>query len=127
MVPLFCLYLRRWLHPCLGDGVTGTIIHHRHRIITFTIIMSEIAYKETRLRSVLKGLTWRIVATTTTAVIAYRVTGSIKPALAIGSVEFVSKFFIYYAHERLWQSLPRGFFREKILQPKSPDQHDPGI
>lgn len=75
----------------------------------------------------LKGLTWRIVATTTTAIIAYFVTGSIKPALAIGSVEFVSKFFIYYLHERAWQALPRGFIREKMMEVKSGADHDAGI
>lgn len=89
--------------------------------------MSDLVYRETRLRSILKGLTWRILATSTTGVIAYFVTGSIKPALAIGSVEFVSKFVIYYFHERAWQSLPRGFFREKLQQPRNPEDMDPGI
>jgi uncharacterized membrane protein len=89
--------------------------------------MAELAYKETRLRSILKGLTWRVLATTTTGVIAYGVTGSIKPALAIGSIEFASKFFLYYMHERAWQSVPKGSIRSKLVRPKSPDQFDSGI
>jgi len=89
--------------------------------------MGELAFKETRLRSILKGLTWRVLATTTTGVIAYFVTGSLKPALAIGSVEFVAKFGIYYLHERAWQTVPRGSFRNILRKRKGSESHDPGI
>ncbi len=67
--------------------------------------------RETHFRSPLKAFSWRIVATTTTAVIAYLVTGAIDTALTIGAFEFVLKFVIYYLHERAWQFLPRGTFR----------------
>ena len=67
--------------------------------------------RETHLRSLLKAFFWRIVATTTTAVIAYFVTGAIETALTIGAFEFVLKFVIYYVHERAWQLVPRGTFR----------------
>jgi len=62
--------------------------------------MSDYVLKETRLRSLLKAFSWRIVATLTTALIAYGITGEIKTALAIGGIEFFLKFAIYYAHER---------------------------
>ena len=65
-------------------------------------------YKESHLRSLLKAFSWRIVATTTTAVIAYAVIGEIEAAVLIGSIEFIAKFIIYYAHERAWQLMP-GF------------------
>ena len=60
-------------------------------------------YRESHLRSFLKALSWRVVATTTTAIIAWFITGDISTAIAIGSIEFVAKFFIYYGHERAWQ------------------------
>ena len=65
--------------------------------------MSDYVLKETRLRSLLKAFSWRIVATFTTALIAYGITGEIEAALAIGGIEFFLKFAIYYAHERAWQ------------------------
>ncbi len=71
-------------------------------------------YRESRLRSLLKALSWRIIATLTTTIIAYMITGEVKAALTIGSIEFVLKFFIYYAHERAWQWLPRGTVRRLI-------------
>ena len=73
-----------------------------------------IQYKESHLRSLLKALSWRIVATSTTALIAYFITGEIEVALMIGGIEFILKFIIYYAHERLWQLMPRGSIRRLV-------------
>jgi len=67
--------------------------------------------RESHLRSVLKAFSWRIVATLTTATIAYGITGEIDTAIMIGSIEFVLKMFIYYVHERAWQLVPRGGVR----------------
>ena len=69
--------------------------------------------KESNVRSLLKAVSWRIIATITTIFIAWLVYGDIGPALAIGGIEFFAKFFVYYAHERLWQVVPRGTFRRK--------------
>jgi uncharacterized membrane protein len=68
--------------------------------------MSDDLLRESRLRSLLKAFSWRIVATLTTALIAYGITGEIDTALAIGGIEFFLKFAIYYAHERAWQWVP---------------------
>jgi len=74
--------------------------------------MSTEQNKESHLRSVLKGFTWRILATTTTIAIAYAITGEVGTALSIGAIEFVGKIFIYYLHERIWQVIPRGGVRK---------------
>lgn len=68
-------------------------------------------YQESHLRSILKAFSWRILATLTTAGIAFAVTGQIDTALLIGSVEFFMKLVIYYVHERAWQLIPRGTIR----------------
>ena len=73
--------------------------------------------RESHLRSFLKALSWRVLATTTTALIAWVITGDISTAIAIGGIEFITKFFIYYGHERVWQLVPRGAIRH-IIQPK---------
>ncbi|MBJ06895.1 MAG: hypothetical protein CMO40_07245 [Verrucomicrobiaceae bacterium] len=64
--------------------------------------------KESNLRSLLKAISWRLIATVTTVLIAWLVYGDIGPALAIGGIEFFAKFLVYYFHERLWQTIPRG-------------------
>ncbi len=70
--------------------------------------------RESRLRSFLKALTWRIVATLTTIVIAFLVVGEVAVAVAIGGIEFFAKFIIYYLHERAWQIVPRGTVRQWV-------------
>lgn len=69
--------------------------------------MSE--YKqESHIRSLFKGLSWRIVATTDTILIVLLITClnggcSLDHALKIGAAEFLIKFLVYYVHERIWQ------------------------
>ena len=62
--------------------------------------------RDSRVRSLAKAFSWRIVATLTTAIIAYVVTGELGTAATIGGIEFLLKFFIYYAHERAWTMVP---------------------
>jgi len=53
-------------------------------------------------RHLAKAVTWRIIASITTAIIAY---GFGLPPKAVGGVfiaDLVIKFVLYYAHERLW-------------------------
>ena len=74
--------------------------------------MSELRERrESHFRSVLKALTWRVIATLTTAAIAYFVIGDLTVAVAIGGIELVLKAVMYYLHERAWQAVPRGTIR----------------
>ena len=57
---------------------------------------------ESKLRSVLKSLSWRIIASLTTMIISFFVTHSFKFAASIGLIEVVSKIMLYYFHERAW-------------------------
>lgn len=70
--------------------------------------------KESKLRSALKGFSWRIVATFTLIVIVYVKTGEIESALEIGAIEFVIKYALYFGHERLWAQIPLGTVRNII-------------
>lgn len=68
--------------------------------------------KESNLRSALKGLSWRLVATSTIIVIVYFKTGKIDSALEIGAIEFIIKYLLYFAHERIWAQIPLGRVRQ---------------
>ena len=59
-------------------------------------------------RSVWKTVSWRIIATLDTVIIAYLITGSLKMAASIGSIEVVTKIFLYYYHERTWNKISFG-------------------
>ena len=63
---------------------------------------------EKPLRSILKTVSWRIVGTVDTIIISWVLTGEIETALAIGSVELVTKMILYFGHERLWNMISFG-------------------
>ena len=69
---------------------------------------------ESHLRSLVKGISWRIVATTDTILVVLFITCitgncSIDNAIKIGVSEFLIKYITYYIHERAWQpALAKG-------------------
>ena len=77
--------------------------------------------KESRLRSILKAFTWRIIATGTTFTVTYFVVlvgapveqreQAGKAAMVVAAFDFVLKLALYYFHERGWQMVPRGSIR----------------
>lgn len=70
--------------------------------------------RESRLRSFLKAVTYRITGTVTTAMLVLAVTGEWAMAFAVGLVEPAVKIVIYYLHERAWQQVPRGAVRRLL-------------
>lgn len=73
---------------------------------------SSVVSKESHIRSIIKGISWRIVGTATTILVAYLLTGNTSTALKIGSIEVITKLLLYYLHERAWQIIPRGKIRK---------------
>lgn len=63
---------------------------------------------ERPIRSILKTISWRLVGTIDTIIISWFLTGQIKTALAIGSVELITKMILYFWHERVWNLIPYG-------------------
>jgi len=58
--------------------------------------------KVTKLRSLLKTFSWRIVGTLDTMALGWLITGDCLVGLKIGALELVTKFVLYYLHERVW-------------------------
>ena len=69
-------------------------------------------YKDTNKRSIVKGISWRVVATSTTIIIVYLFFGRLDLAIAAGLLESVLKIGLYWAHERTWFKIRWG--RKKI-------------
>lgn len=69
-------------------------------------------YKDTNKRSIVKGISWRVVATTTTIAIVYFFFDRLDLAIAAGMIETVLKVGLYWVHERAWFKVRWG--RKKI-------------
>lgn len=59
-------------------------------------------------RSLVKAISWRFVATLTTALIVYGFTREFKLAAEIGVLDVIAKLILYFSHERLWGWIPWG-------------------
>ena len=66
-------------------------------------------------RSLTKTITWRILPTSDTFLIAWLITGKWSWAGAIAGIEVITKMFLYYGHERVWDKIKWG--REPLELP----------
>jgi uncharacterized membrane protein len=59
----------------------------------------------TKRQHLAKTISWRIIASLTTFIIAWILTGNLGVGAAIGGTEAVVKMFLYYGHERAWHAI----------------------
>jgi len=64
--------------------------------------------KERKLRSLIKTISWRFLATITTVILVFIFTGDIKISIGIGIIEMLTKLIFYYLHERIWNNIQWG-------------------
>ena len=53
-------------------------------------------------RHIAKAITWRIIASLTTGIIAWGMTGKMELGMSIGALDVIIKLVLYYFHERMW-------------------------
>lgn len=63
---------------------------------------------EKPIRSVAKAISWRVIGTLDTLLISYILTGEVAIAASIASIDFITKMFLYFFHERLWNKISWG-------------------
>lgn len=63
---------------------------------------------ENHSRSLMKSITFRIMATSTTILLVFVFTSNLTTSLGVGAVEIILKTAIYYLHERIWSKLKYG-------------------
>jgi adenylylsulfate kinase len=67
---------------------------------------------DTHKRTFFKTVSWRVLASFTTAGVTFVLTGRLDLAISVGVADSVVKFFIYYLHERMWSRSRYGQIRE---------------
>jgi len=65
-------------------------------------------YKESKSRSVVKSISWRILATLTTITLVYIFIGDFTIAISVGGIEVFLKMVVYFLHERAWDKIKFG-------------------
>lgn len=64
--------------------------------------------KDNHLRSLIKGISWRVIGTVDTIFISWLITGNVSIAVKIGMVEVFTKILLFYLHERVWNIIRWG-------------------
>lgn len=82
------------------EVITKMILYYVHERIWFrTRVFQE---KSSKIRHLLKTITWRLVGTVDTMFMGWLVTGDPTLGLQIGGLELITKMGLYYLHERAW-------------------------
>ncbi|CAI6145940.1 MAG: hypothetical protein SPLUMA1_SPLUMAMAG1_00149 [uncultured Sulfurimonas sp.] len=64
--------------------------------------------QDKKYRTLVKTISWRFIGTLDTMLIAFLITGSLKMAASIGTIELFTKMLLYYIHERAWNKISFG-------------------
>jgi len=59
-------------------------------------------------RTLVKTVTWRIIALVTTIGVVYAYSGDFTKSLTVGVIANALKMFLYYVHERVWNRIHFG-------------------
>jgi len=63
---------------------------------------------ESHTRSILKGITWRVIGSSITMAVVYMMTDDLAIMASIGAVDIIAQLFFYYLHERTWGKISWG-------------------
>lgn len=92
----------------LTEVATKIILYFIHERIWNRINWGRKKDKPTHVRSVAKGVSWRVFGTIDTIVISLFYSGHWINSLSIGFAEVFTKIFLFYLHERLWAQFKWG-------------------
>ncbi len=79
---------------------------------------------ETKARSLVKAIAWRLVATGTTILVSYFYLDDITDATEIGVIDCVGKLLLHYAYERGFTRIRWGYQESVIETPVLPLDND---
>ena len=85
------------------DFFSKLFIYYMHERLWF-----KSSIKKANQRHFLKTFSWRVVASITTLIIAFVVSGNLLTGFKIGIAETVTKMILYYLHEKVWYKISYG-------------------
>ena len=59
-------------------------------------------------RSLAKAISWRITGSIDTFIVSWFITGQILIASGIALTEIITKVFLFWGHELIWNKIKRG-------------------
>ena len=72
--------------------------------------------KSANKRHLLKTVVWRVIGSIDTLFISYLITGNPLIGIKISIIELVSKYILYYGHEKLWYGINFGLDKRNKIK-----------
>ena len=104
-----------WLvsgNPLVGISIGGAeiltkiVLYYIHERVWYH---SKFSAKK---KPIIKSITWRIIGSTDTMLLAWLISGNPLIGLKVGSIEIFTKIALYYFHEKLWHLSDYGIKEE---------------
>ncbi|TXB64670.1 DUF2061 domain-containing protein [Vicingus serpentipes] len=107
--------------PLVGLSIGGTevltkmVLYFLHERAWFKYGYSKKTHgaKMSRKRHLLKTISWRVIGTIDTMLLAWLISGNPLIGLKVGGIEVITKMILYYFHERVWYKYDFGIEKEK--------------
>jgi len=86
-----------------AEVTTKMLLYYFHERVWFRVRIAS-----SRKRHILKAVTWRMVGTIDTMLLAWIITGNPLTGFKIGLAEVITKTILYYLHEEVWYRINFG-------------------
>ncbi len=91
-----------------AEVVTKMLLYYLHERVWFRIRAGITKNGDSKKRHIAKTVTWRIIGTIDTMILAWWISGDPMVGMKVGGAEVVTKMILYYLHERGWYKIDYG-------------------
>ena len=99
----------------LTEVATKMFLYYLHERVWYRINLSkEGVLRESKKRHFAKTVTWRLVGSMDTMLVAWIISGNPFIGLKVGLAEITTKMILYYIHERVWYRYNFGLEAKRI-------------
>lgn len=100
-----------------AEVLTKMFLYYLHERIWFRVnLTKDGVVLESRKRHIAKTVTWRLVGTIDTMILAWFISGDPMIGLKVGFTEVATKMLLYYFHERAWYKISYGLPKRKLTE-----------
>lgn len=97
------------------EVITKMILYYFHERVWFSINLTRDGkLLESRKRHIGKTITWRMIGTLDTMLLAWWISGDPLTGMQIGVAELFTKMIFYYLHERIWHRNRFGLTEQNV-------------
>ena len=100
-----------------AEVLTKMFLYYLHERVWFRVNLSKDGrILESRKRHLAKTVTWRLIGTIDTMILAWIISGDPLVGLKVGFAEITTKMLLYYLHERVWYKINFGLPKREKTQ-----------